>query len=195
MSMALVLEHTQEWLREKYGWAPNQCLVTHGAQPVFDAGYFFVGIDDSGVEPGPEDTDALKEVCNITIGVWLRPEHLQADKRGILKLPVDMYLSSSWSLYDIERAIIVSRSAEGAELYGLHHNWGFSSALNTRYSLPSTTYGAEFRGVFRYRGKGPMESLAMDDGSGNIHSWFGYRLRFRGMERIQKLRSATDAIG
>lgn len=194
MSMALVLEHTQEWLRAKYGWAPNQCLVTHGAQPVFDAGYFFIGIDDSGVESGSEETDALKEICNLTIGVWLRPEHLQADKRGILKLPVDMYLSSSWSLHNFERSIIVHRSAEGHELYGLHNNWDFRTALNTRYNLPDSDYGAQFSGVLTYRGKGPMESLALDDGQ-NVHSWFGYRLRFRGLYRIQKHRLSTDAIG
>lgn len=194
MSMALVLEHTQEWFRAKYGWTPNQCGVQFNAQPTLSAGQFYVAIEDAGVESGNDSTDSLKEIINLSIGVWRRPEHLRNDLRGNLKLPMDKYLLGSWTLHDLERAVLLHRTLGDKSLHGLHGNWGFRTAINTRYNLPDPDHGAEFSGVFMYRGKGPMETLGLDDGN-NVHTWFGYRLRFRGLWREQKFRIATDAIG
>lgn len=197
MSMALVLEHTQEYLREKYGWKPNQCGVSFRSEPQLqDAGDFYVAIEDNGVEAGNVETDSLKEICNITVGIWRRPEHLVRDMRGNLSLQFDKYLIGAWTLHQLERAIMVHKTIAGtASLFGLHANYTFLSELNARYNLPSEDNGAKFITPLFYRGRSPMETVALDSTGDSINAWFGYKLRFRGLSREQKLRGTTDAIG
>jgi hypothetical protein len=195
MSMALALEFTAEWLRQKNGWQPNQCAVSNDAVPAYDAGQFFIAVDDAGVETGTEVTDSLKELLNLTIGIWRRPEYVARDRRGLLKLPNDLYILGAWTLHDFERLIIVHKTADQEKRNGLHNNWAFLSALNTRYNLPSSENGAEFRTPLTYRGRGRMESVVLDNRSGESQPWLGYRLRWRGLYREQKYRTAEDAIG
>ena len=97
MSMALALEYCQEYLRTKYGWKENEVGVQYDAVPPPNAGLFYVGIDDAGVDTGNDETDALKESLTITIGIWRRPEHLLYDRRAHLKLPTDGYLIGAWT--------------------------------------------------------------------------------------------------
>jgi hypothetical protein len=189
--MALALEHTQEWLREKNGWKFNECGVNYDALPMLqDAGQFYIAIDDAGVEVGNELTDSVKEVLTLTIGIWRRSEHLsQRDRRFELKMPIDKYLLGSWTLYDLERVVMLPY------LNGLHANYSYLSSLNTRYNLPDADYGATFIRPLFYKGRGRMETYGVDDG-GSIQTWYGYRLRFRGLDREQKLRRvANDAQG
>jgi hypothetical protein len=190
MSMPLALEHTQEWLREKNGWKDNECGVQYDALPMLqDAGQFYVAIDDAGVETGNELTDSIKEILTLTIGIWRRQEHLsQRDRKSILKLPTDKYLLGSWTLFDLERTVLLPR------LNGLHANYAFVTALNLRYNLPDEDFGATFILPLFYRGRGRMETYGVDDG-GATQCWYGYRLRFRGLAREQKLRSASWAQG
>lgn len=194
--MALVLEGMQQWLREKYGWQPNQCGVQQDAQPSYDAGDFYVALDDAGVESGRPDTDSLKETFRVTVGIWRRPEHLQPDKRGILKLPTDKYLIGVHTLHRLERAVIVHKTVSGAIVenkFGFHNNWSFRTYLNTRFDLPGE-YGAPFTGCLTYRGRSAMEVIGIDD-SNSMQAWYGYRLQFMGLYRESKHRTTDDAIG
>lgn len=195
MGMALALQGVVEWLRDKNSWEVNQCGVQYDAIPAYDAGPFYVAVDDAGVDAvGNEDTDSLAEILKITIGIWRRPEHLMKDKRGDLKLPTDKYLIGVWTLHDLERTVLVHRSA-GTIKDGLHGNWSFRTFLNGRWNLPHEEYGAEFLTPLRYRGKGAMQTLTLEDGGTPDIAWYGYRLQFRGLKREQKMRLATDAIG
>ncbi len=198
MSMAMVLEYTAVWFREKYSWTPQQCAVVHDCEPPAEAGQFFIGIDEAGVEPGPDNTDALTEIFTITVGIWRRPGYLgQRDRRGFMKLPDDMYVQGAYTLSDLERKVIIHKStlhAAEQNKDGLHNNWAFRTAINAAYNLPDLALGAEFTGCFHYKGRGRMEPLVVDEGN-TAQAWMGYRLRFRGLERIQKHRLAVDAIG
>lgn len=198
MSMALALEYTQVWLREKNNWLPNQCGVQYEAIPAMDAGPFYVAVDDAGVETGNPDTDSLKETLTLTIGIWRRAEHLGRDKRGNLKLPHDHYLLGAYTLHDMERAVVVHKTTPytgEATKNGLHKNYAFLVALNAYYNLPSAA-GAKFTMPLAYMGRGRMEAIAVDDGAGSgATAWYGYRLRFRGLTREQKLREAAEAAG
>jgi hypothetical protein len=195
MSMALALEFTQTWLRDRFSWKWNECAVSHDALPSYDAGNFFIAIDDMGVETGSEVTDSLREILNIQIGIWRRPEFLAKDRRGLLKMPQDLYLLGSWTLHDLERAVIVHKSGDPTKPNGLHNNWSFRTALNTYCNLPNENDGAEFITPWNYRGRGRMESVTLDNRGGEDQAFLGYRLRFRGCMREQKLRETEDAIG
>lgn len=200
MSMALLLEYTQEYLRDKHAWEPNQCGVSYRAEPMLqDAGDFFVAIDETGVEAGNSSTDSLKETLGIVIGIWRRPEHLVRDIRHNLSLPLDRYLIGAWTLHELERTIIVHKTVGGAPTRnGLHANYSFLSGLNDRYNLPHADYGAKFITPLFYRGRSAMETVALDGGSeygDSINTWYGYKLRFGGMVREQKMRKEEDAIG
>lgn len=197
MSMALALEFARDWLIEKNGWDVHKCGVHFDAIPPLEASSaapFYISIDDAGVETGNELTDSLKEILSITIGIWRRPEHLSPDRRGIMKLPSDLYLAGTVTLNDLERLVIVHKSASGAVKNGLHRNYQFVSALNSRYNLPDAALGDAYKFPFIYRGRGRMETIGLD-GSSDITLWYGYRLNFRGACREQKLRDATDCIG
>lgn len=196
--MALVIEYTVSWLRLKNNWAINQCGPQVDALPAMDAGPFYVAVDDAGVETGGEDSDYLKEIFTITIGIWRRPEHFsQRDRRGELKLPNDRYISGAYTLADLERLVLVHKTVAGvATKNGLHGNWLFRQALNTNYGLPDATLGAEFTGCLTYRGRSRMEGVAIDNKTvADPEPWLGYRLRFRGLSRTQKMRTTDDAIG
>lgn len=190
MSMALALEFTAEYLRKYNGWKPNECGVNYDALPLLqDAGQFYVAVDDSGVETGLDATDSIKEILSITVGIWRRSEHLsQRDRRGNLKLPFDKYLIGAYTLHDLERAIIIPR------LNGLHGNYSFTNELNTRYNLPDEDNGAKFHLCWFYKGRGRIETYGVDDGN-LTQTWFGYRLRFRGLTREQRLHVSTYATG
>lgn len=194
MGMAMALEYIQEYLRATYGWQPNECGVQEDALPSLHAGNFYVAIDDAGVETGDERTDSLKEILNITIGIWRRPEHLNKNVRGNLKLPLDKYLLGGWTIAELEQKVKVHRRETGSDKKGLHNNWVFRSMLNTRYNLPDPVYGADFKTCLTYRGRGRMEKVAVE-GTTDLQAWYGYRLRFRGLYREQKLDGSTDAIG
>jgi hypothetical protein len=59
MSMGMALFGLERYLRTQYGWTATQCGVQHRCLPPPRAGQFFIGIDDAGVEGGPEETNAL----------------------------------------------------------------------------------------------------------------------------------------
>lgn len=196
MSMAMALEFVRDWLREKNGWNYTNCGVHQDAEPSLEAASpFYVSIDEAGVESPDSETDSLKETLSIRIGIWRKPEHLFQDKRGILKLPSDIYLTGSFALAEIERKIIVHKMAAGAQKHGLHRNYQFVQALNQRYNLPDEGLGDKFNFPFRYLGKGAMEELGLINSQGNVQTWIGYRLRFKGLAREQKMRQITDCIG
>lgn len=188
--MALVLEYTAEHFRKYNGFKHNECGVQYDAVPMLqDAGKFYVAVDDAGVETGNDTTDSIKEVLSITVGIWRRSEHLsQRDRIGRLKLPFDQYLAGAYTLHDLERAVILPR------LNGLHANYSFVNELNTRYNLPDPDNGGVFHMTFMYKGRGRIETYGVEDGNA-ITTWFGYRLKFRGITREQKLRSSSQAQG
>lgn len=190
--MALALEHTVLWLRERYGWKPNECATAYDAMPLPDSGQFFVGVDDGGVEVGNDSTGALTEVLTLTVGIWRRPEHLAArGLRSRLKLPTDKYLLGAATVHDLERRVIVCRGPADPEcrLDGLHQNPRFVVELNQRYGLPDKDLGDKFTNQLFYRGRGRMENPSVDLDGNNSQAWYGYRLRFRGLTRIQRTNS------
>ena len=193
MSMAMALEYVTEFLIERNGWTKNQVGVQPESVPPYDAGPWYIALDDSGVETGNDETDSLKEILTLTIGIWRRPEHLQNDRKGMLKLPQDKYIIGAWTLHALERATVVHKSAIPVK-NGLHNNWSLVSGINTRYNLPSEEGGANFTQPLRYKGRGRMETVGYADEQ-NVHTFYGYRLRFSGLHREQKMRNETDAIG
>lgn len=195
MSTGMALEFTRDWLRDKYGWNYTNCGVHFDAVPPLEcASPFYISIDDGGVESDDSDTDSLKEIVSIRVGIWRKPEHLHQDLRGMMKLPNDLYVFGTKTLEMIERQIVVHKSATAYEKHGLHRNYQFVNALNTRYNLPEELLGDKFKHPFRYRGKGQMEELGMVGKTG-VQTWLGWRLRFRGLSRTQKMRLGTDPIG
>lgn len=189
MSMAFSLQYGAEWLRTKNGWTVQQCGVQFDALPPNDAAPFFIALDDGGVEGGPDNTEALTEVLNWTIGIWRKPEHLQLkDKRGDLQLPRDKYLVGSYTLHDLERKVMVANPTNN--LFGFHKNWAFMKGLNERFALPHVVDGDAYFTPLSFRGRGRMEMIGIDKGmlpNGEVDAqcWFGYRLRFRGLQRTQ----------
>ena len=180
MTMAIVLEFTQTWLRDIYGWNANECSVQYQALPALDAPSFSVTIDDAGIETGPDTTDSLKEITILDVGIWKRPEHLSIkDRRGKLKLPKDRYVITATMLNDLERNVIKA----------LHANYDYLVAINQEYELPNSELGSDFYRPLFYRGRSRMEVLGLEDET-STQSWFGYRLRFKGLEREHKLRSS-----
>jgi hypothetical protein len=197
MAMALLLEYMEEWLRAKNAVLQddNACGVQQDALPQLDAGPVFVAINDLGVETGPDSTDSLLEIFNVEVGIWIRPEHLSVTGGfGELKLPDDEYLVAAYTLHKLERAVLVHKTGDSNK-NGFHANYAFLAALNARYTLPHEERGAKFTTPLFYRGRTRMDVLTLGDGSDSPNSWFGYRLRFRGCRREQKLRAANDAIG
>lgn len=187
--MSLALDFCQVWLRDKMGLKSNECGVQFDCQPPNDAGQFYIGIDDGGVEAGPENTNSLRETLNINIGIWRKPEHLsQKDRKGILQLPRDKYLLGAYTIADLERKVIVKR------LNGLHHNAEFLLALNEYYGLPDVNLGSAFNTVLWYKGRSKMQFLSVDVDANTAQPWYGYLLRFRGLVREQRLVS-TYASG
>lgn len=193
MTVAIALLGVRDWFREKYGWQANECGVQFRATPALNAGLFYVAIDDSGVEVGRDDTESLDETVSITIGIWRRAEHLNHDLRGNLKLPEDIYMLGAMTLDKLERMVVVDKPSKNK--FGLHGNWEFRRALNSKFDLPHEDRGADFKRPFRYRGRGVMETEALDDNLGREIVWFGYKLRFRGLEREQVLHKPNYALG
>jgi hypothetical protein len=199
MSMALALQYGTEWLRTKYGFTATQCGVQFDALPPNDAGQFYIALDDGGIETGPDNTAALTETLNITVGIWRKPEHLALkDKRGNLQLPIDKYLIGAYTLHDLERKVIVERPSE--KMYGLHQSWSFMRGLNERYALPHLVDGDVFFTPLFYRGRGRMETVGIErgilpDGSVDAQTWYGYRLRFRGLSRTQATNNPFKYFG
>ena len=194
MTMALALQFTREWFREKYGWKANECGVEFNSLPAYDSGNFFVSIDDGGVSTGQQGTDSLKEVLSINIGIWKRKEHFQKDGIGELKMPEDKYLANNWTLHKLERRVIVAK----AGFFGLHQNWEFREALNNRYALPHADYGADFKFPFYYQGRGGMinQVVSVESRSGTSYiEFYGYILRFSGLAREQIVHNASSSLG
>lgn len=195
MTMAYVLEYGQKWLRDKCGFKTNECGVQFDTLPPNDAASFYVGLDDGGVEGGTDATASLKEIVNITVGIWRKPEHLdQKDQRANLALPLDKYLLGAYTLHDLERKIIAYNPDQ--KLFGFHHNWVFMNGLNSYYKLPDATKGGTFCTPLFYRGRGKMEFIGTEIlGTGDTQPWYGYRLRFRGLLREQPVNNANYALG
>lgn len=196
MSMAFALEYGMEWLRSKYSWQPNQCGVQYDALPPAEAGPFYVSLDDAGVETGPDATASLREILNITIGIWRKPEHLaQKDRKGNLALPVDKYVMGAYTLHDLQRMVLVGNPSQG--LFGFHQNWLFMNGLNTRYGLPSVGDGGTFSTPLFYRGRGRMEFIGIEGttASQDAQPFYGYRMRFRGLLREQPTNNSAYALG
>lgn len=191
MSMALVCEGLQSWFREKYQWKPNQCGVQKDGIPAADAGPFFVSIVDRNVEAGNEETDSLKETCNVSIGIWRKPEHLMSDRKGMNVHPNDKYLTGIWTLYALERAVLVPRHQ--GNRWGVHKSYDFLNYLNTLYSLPSEDYGDAFKTPLAYRGRTQQQTIAYYENN-NEQVWLGYYLQFRGCYREQALRYSDRAL-
>src|SRR5687768_9998809 len=200
MGMSLALEFMVEWLRDKYDLQSNACGIQPESHPAFDAGRTYISVDDDGVEGGREDTDSLKETLSVTVGIWIRSEHLMKDRQGAVLKPSERYIEGARTLYDLEKMVKVHQSSSGSGLltvnnrHGFHGNYAFMSALNSRYALPDPEKGADFKSPLRYRGRGRLEPLALQDGQ-KVQAWLGFRLRFRGLYREQKFRTENDAIG
>lgn len=194
MTMPMVLQYAQEWFRDKYLWKPNQCGVQHQAQPAYDAGSFYVAIDDAGVRAGEEETESLLEICSITVGIWRRKEHFTQSQIGNLKLEEDKYLVGAYTTAKLERCVLVNNFHGQGNLYGLHKGYDFMNGLNARFDLPNEEDGGGFTKPFVYGGRGPMESITISHKNGD-GTWFGYRLSFRGLRREQGLHSTTYGLG
>lgn len=198
MSMAMGLEFVTEYLISKNeGWTKDHVGVQPDAIPPYNAGPWYIALDDSGTEGGNDETDSLKETLNITIGIWRRSEHLLNDRKGLMKYPNDKYLIGAWTLHRLERAVVVHKSMTPVK-NGLHNNWGLVSGINERYHLPNEEDGAGFLFPLRFKGRGRMETVGFPGPESNPTAatvFFGYRLRFRGLTREQKMRDTTDAIG
>lgn len=183
----MALYGLQSYLRQQYDWKVTECGVQNRCLPPPRAGQFFIGIDDAGVDAGPDETNALTEICNIEIGVWRRPGHLsQQDMIGKMKLPDDLYLAGIMTLTKLERMVLcpVVGQASG----GLDKNYGAMNFINSLFGLPSADLGAGFNEPLRFRGFSRFESIAIENSGtpGDANAYFGRRLRFRGLKRIQK---------
>jgi hypothetical protein len=184
MSMGMALYGLEAYLRQQYKWQPIQCGVQHRCLPPPRAGQFFVGIDDAGVEGGPAETNALTEVCNIEIGVWRRPGHLsQSDMIGKMKLPTDPYIAGVLTATKLERMVTIP--TEDQSSLGLHQNYGAMNFINSLFGLPDAGLGDKFCEPLVFRGFSRFESVVIGEGKG-AEAYYGRRLRFRGLKRIQK---------
>lgn len=180
MSMAMVLEGSQDFLRQLYEWKPTECVVAPETLPTASAGPFFIGIDEGSVEGGEENSHKLKEVFNIEIGIWRRPHNLPKDRwREYLKVQ-NMYLPEVATLDTLERQVITALHGYGKRNGG-PSLWEF---INTKFQLPISGRGDRFNGTLMYKGRGKSEviSLPAEEGGGEF---YGRRLRFRGLDRTQ----------
>jgi hypothetical protein len=144
----------------------------------------FIGIDDAGVEGGPEETNALTEICNIEIGVWRRPGHLnQADMLGKMKLPDDPYIAGILTATKLERMVLVP--VVGQQSGGLHQNYGAMNFINRLFELPSDELGAGFNTPLVFRASRVLSRWQLRTVANQAQAYYGRRLRFRGFKRIQ----------
>lgn len=178
MSMGMVLEGVRDWLRDQNSWKAIECGVMMNTVPPNRAGQKYVGIDDDGIDTGPENTHALTEYFSLSIGIWRRPGHLPKDQQWNMVVPEDVYLPEISNLHDLERRVI----------FYLHNRWDLVGYLNKKYELPDAGRGGTFTGQLVYRGRGKIESAAGDE----ANRFIGRRLRFRGLRRVQKI---TNDLG
>jgi len=182
MSAALSIRGTRDYLRKKHGWDYKTCGIQPNAEPptrLMMANHY-VALDDAGVDTeGGHDSDYLKEFPALTVGIWIKPGATPKDMLGNFQMPDDVYLSHVITLADLERSVIVDR------LGGLHKSYECMNAVNAQFVLPNDNHGAEFRMPFVYRGRSKIDGLPIE---GTETVVIGYKLRFKGMMRLQKNR-------
>lgn len=188
MSMGMGLHGVRNWLREQFGWKENQCGVQYQCIPPAIGEQYYIALDDAGVETGPEETDALTEILNLEIGVWRRPGGKPADRLGLLKLPTDLYLNNIYSNTQLERMVIVA-TGPVKQSGGLHMNWRLPLFINELFKLPNDDEGAGFLGALTFRGYSRFESIGIPGQGNDAVAYYGRRLRFRGLKRIQNVRA------
>lgn len=191
MSLGMVLHGVRDYLRQQNGWTVQNCGVQKDAVPPATAGQFYVSIDDTGVDGTAADNDHLSEQFNLEIGVWRRSGGKPDDRLGQLKLPEDIYLHNVLSLTDLERRVLVSQDNAG----GLHQNWAVRSYINTLFGLPSFAAGPEFTGVLSFRGFSRLESIVLAGTNAQNPAFYGRRLRFHGLQRVQIIRGSRATTG
>lgn len=175
----MVLEGAQDFLRVLNNWKPTECVVAPETMPIATAGQFFVGIDESSVEGGEENTHALKEIFNIEVGIWRRCGQFPKDRwREQLKTQ-NIYLPEVATLDTLERQVLTTLHG-----YGRRSGPSLWEFINAKFGLPVTGLGDKFNGTLMYRGRNKSEviSLPKEEGGGEF---YGRRLRFRGLHRTQ----------
>ena len=174
MSMGVVLKQVRDHLRNSMSLGVDQCGIAPGGSPPETAAEFYIAIDESQVRSTARDH--LNEVYEIEIAVWRRPGQFPADQQGDLTLADDPYLAGILTLDDLERAVIRNIHANYADV---------TAAANTAIGAPSEQAGDVFQLAMYYAGRAGTEVIKHE--TGRDAAWFGRRLKFAGMNRVQSL--------
>lgn len=176
--MAMLLEGTRDYLREKMPLKATECDVQHDSMPPWPSGQFYVTLEDNGTASGPDVSYYLKEIFSVDIGIWRRPGPLQKDRWGTFQFRDNQYLGSVQTLDRIERRII--------EL--LHNKPAAMVDLNNRFGLPNEEAGDRFSAYFRYRGRSGMENkFPPEQGASDDIMFIGRTMSFTGSMRLQSV--------
>lgn len=178
MSMGMVLEATESYLREVLQFEPNRIGIEFNTEPPPLAGAFFIGIDDAGVESRSTENDYyLREIYVLEIGIWKRPGQFPKDRRAELLKTQNVYTPELETLDSLERKVLAA----------LHKNNDWLRFANERFTLPLGGLGDQFINPLRYLGRSKNERLIAE--GEQAEPWIGRRLRFASAERLQKLES------
>ena len=181
--IGLFLEQIAEHLHSENTWTVRQCKVQFEAVPPARAPEWFVGIDDGGMaQTAPEDSNYVREVARIQIGIWRRQGEVPRDDSGIPLKHTDPYRSDRQTLETIERKVIRA-------LIGLPQRNDLVEAINAVIQADQDEYGECVGKPLRYLGRGKNETYIPRGHQANedIPTFIGRRLNFVGLDRIQEL--------
>lgn len=176
MSMGICLRVIRDTLRTTHGWHPRDCRpMPRGEPPENHPSEWFVGIDEAGVDSGPDDFYGLQETYRVDIWVWRKLGQYPKDELGTVLLDEDPHLANILLPEDLERKVIKT----------MHFSYAIMNAINVVID-PSAENGSGLNQPFRYQGRGRTTTTLVNDGGGG-QSWAGRALRFGGAKRTQTI--------
>ena len=178
MSMAQLLETTQEWLRTELSLADHFCGVQPFPEPPPVAGEFYVAICEGGITAPGGTENWLLEQYTVVVSIMRRSGQYMKDRQKNLLKRLPSTIESGDRLEALERATIRA----------LHGRHDFRIAYNTALGAPDASLGESAVLPLLYRGRGPTTLFeSPSEEPSTRFEWLRRDLRFQGLDRKQKL--------
>ena len=180
--IGLFLDKIREQLSHQNAWELQFCNVQFETFPPYTSPEWYVGIDDNGIsQTAPEDSNYMREVAQIQIGVWRRQGVTPRDQSGNQLLYYDPYRPDRVTLDQMENKV---KSA----LVGLPQRNELVDAINEIIENNPDEFGYCVTKPLRYMGRSKSEVYVPPAhvGGDDIPTYLGRRLNFTGLDRIQE---------
>ena len=181
MSLAIILDVTAEYLRQRNNWSKGQCRVCAGGFPVGEswASPMFIGLDEASTTFGDyRNQRQLQETDAIEVSIWRKSGQFPPDRQGMLIDNNNPYLQTMLLPYDVERAIIGQ----------LHENTEIMAKANERSNSGTASTGSDFCLPLKCLRRAKHRLETIDTGQGGDPIPYVVRsLTFGGMYRLQSV--------